>query len=110
MPVTISRGPQPEQDDILAEIVGVLERYSADHPTSVVEVYRHGQYAVRIRVTDPRFTGWSKTDRHNSVWPYLSRLPDDVLGDVYLLICVTPEEKATSFASMEFDDPIPAAI
>jgi stress-induced morphogen len=109
MPVIIPRGPQPAEDAIFAAIVRELNRYAADHPRAVVEAYRHGEYAVRIRVTDPGFAGRSRTDRHNEVWRYFAPLTDEELGDIHILVCVTPEEKPRSIASIDFDDPLPAA-
>jgi stress-induced morphogen len=107
MPVLIPRGPQPAADPIFAAIVGAMGRYAADHPRAVVEAYRHGEYAVRIRVTSPDFARRSRTDRHTEVWAYLEPLSEEELGDLHILVCVTPEEKARSIASIDFDDPIP---
>jgi stress-induced morphogen len=110
MAVVIPRGPMPAEDEILAAVVTELERYAVDHPRAVVEAYRHGSYSIRIRVTDPGFAGQSRTERHNAVWAYLSHLPEDELGDIHILICVTPEERPRSIGSIDFDDPIPVVL
>ena len=109
MPVLIPRGPKPEQDEIFAAIVRQLERYATEHPAATVEAYRHGEYAVRVRITSPDFVGRSRTDRHNEVWAYFAPLTEDELGDLHVLVCVTPEERARSIASIDFDDPLPAS-
>lgn len=110
MAVNVPRGPKPEDDDELRAIVAVLQKYLDRHPGSVVETYRHGRYLVRIRIINPGFKGTTKSERHRSVWSYLEELPEEVLSDVSTLILVTPDELAKSFASMEFDDPIPAVL
>jgi stress-induced morphogen len=110
MAVNIPRGPRPDQDDIFQAIIGALERYEADHPGAVVEAYRHGRYSVHLRVVDERFANMSRIERHQLVWPYLDALPEEVLNDVGTLILLAPEEKETSLASLDFDDPVPARL
>ena|SRR5436305_11252906 len=110
MPVLIPRGPGLDTDEGLRAIADRLERYAADHPGASIEAYRHGRYVVRIRVIDDRFRGLTKSERHRKVWPYLHDLPEDVLSDVSTLLLLTPDEKAGSLASTEFDDPIPPRL
>ena len=107
MCVVIPRGPLPADDEYLAAIVGELNRYSAAHPRAVVEAYRRGKYLVRVRVTDPGFAGRTREDRYDAVWEYLRHLDEDVLGDIHMIICVTPEERPTSLGSLDFDNPVP---
>jgi len=108
MPVNVPRGPRPEEDEGLQAVVAAMESYQVQHPGSVVETYRHGQYVVRIRVINPGFRGMTKSERHRAVWPFLKDLPEEVVSDISTLILLTPEEVKSSFASFEFDDPIPS--
>ncbi len=87
-----------------------LERYLADHPTAVVELYRQNSASVRVRVVDPEFQGKSRTERHKTVWPILNELPEDVLEELSMLVLIPPEERATSLVSREFDYPSPSRL
>ena len=82
----------------------------ADHPSAEIGLYRHGKYSVRVRIVDPSFAGESKPQRHRVAWPYLVGLPEETLSDLSTLLLVTPDEKAFSFASMDFDDPLPSLL
>ena len=108
MPVTVPRGPQPDTDEGLRQVAGALDRFTADHAPSSVEIYRHGRYVIRVRVVGEVFRDRSKDDRHRLVWGYLRDLPEDTLSDISVLLLLTPDEKGSSFASFEFDDPVPA--
>lgn len=110
MPVTVPRGPKPETDDGLQQIIQALDRYAADHSPSAIDIYRHGQYVIRVRVINETFRGQAITNRHHTVWGYLKDLPEEVLSDLSVLLLLTPEEKEESYASHEFDDPLPARL
>ncbi|MBI3822163.1 MAG: hypothetical protein HY289_05725 [Planctomycetes bacterium] len=97
-------------DAVLKQIVKTLERYAAGHPNAEVEAYRHDNVSVRIRVIDPDFKGMSRGEREVDLWAMLHELPEEVVADISLLILLSPAEVKKSFASMEFDDPIPARI
>jgi hypothetical protein len=43
-------------------------------------------------------------------WKYLGQLPEDVQSDISTLLLLAPEETKTSFANIEFDDPVPSEI
>lgn len=107
MAVTITRGTT---DPKLDEFVSALEKFQADHPSAEIGLYRHGKYSVRVRIVDPSFAGESKPQRHRVAWPYLVGLPEETLSDLSTLLLVTPDEKAFSFASMDFDDPLPSLL
>ena len=110
MSVTVPRGPQPDADDDLRLFYEALTRYTADHPGSSAEVYRYGKYLIRVRVTDPSMANVPDGDRERAVWAYLEPLPEEVVNDLYTLLVITPEEKAKSRASLDFDDPLPARM
>lgn len=59
---------------------------------------------------DASFQGLDKPGRHAKVWHYLQQLPEDVQGDVSMLLLLTPEETKMSFANLEFDDPVPSIL
>lgn len=92
-------------DPGLRAIADELDRYSADHVGAEAELYRRGEYLIRVRVTDPRFAGMRPADREDAVWSYLARLPDEVSADVTFLVARAPGEDTP--ASREFDDPTP---
>jgi stress-induced morphogen len=97
-------------DPVLKQIVKALKQYAEGHPKAEIEVYRHNNVSVRIRIIDPTFKGMSRAQREVDLWAILNELPEEVVQDISLLILLTPVEAKKSFASMEFDDPIPARI
>ena len=107
MAVKITRGTS---DPKLAEFVGALENYQNDHPQAEIDLYRHGKYSVRVRIADPGFAGLNKSQRHRLAWPYVTAIPEETLSDLSSFLLLTPDEKSNSFASFEFDDPIPAVL
>jgi hypothetical protein len=107
MPVKV-RGKRP--DKVLKQIVQALEAYRADHEAAEIETYRQNSVSVRIRVIDPAFAGQSRSRREEELWRILEQLPQDVLADVSLLLLLTPEEAKTSWANLEFEDPVPSRL
>lgn len=97
-------------DPILRQIVNVLREYAADHPQAEIEAYRQNSVSVRIRILNADFAGRRRTQREEEVWAVLNKLPEDTLAEISLLLLLTPEEAKTSFASSEFDDPIPSKL
>jgi stress-induced morphogen len=73
-------------------------------------VYRHDSVSVRIRILDPNFKGKSRSQREEEIWTLLDELPEDVASEISLLLLLTPKEAEDSFASQEFDDPIPSKL
>ena len=107
MSITITRGTT---DDKLHAVVAELERFQADHPASAIDAYRYGRYTVRVRIVSPAFQGMTRGDRVQLVWPYFDPLDEETLSDVSTLLLLTPDEKATSIASLEFDNPQPPVL
>src|SRR5262249_21971387 len=97
MSINIARG---ESDGVIERFIESLRAYEADHPKARIDLYRH----------DPDFAGQTKVDRSKEVWKYLNRLPDEVQSDLSALILLAPEETKTSFANLEFEDPVPAGL
>ncbi|MBA4065163.1 MAG: hypothetical protein C0501_15895 [Isosphaera sp.] len=96
----------PESGDpVVATLVAALQPYTAAHPAAAVDAYRYSPVSVRIRVTDPDFRGKTRSERHREVWPLLHALDDDEdsLGELTMLLLVTPEERGASPADRDFD-------
>jgi stress-induced morphogen len=110
MAVNVPRGPSPAEDEGLRQVQAVLERYQADHPSAVVDLYRHGPYSIKVRVIDPSFAGVRRGARHQRVWSYLATLPDEQSSEVHTLLPLTPEERVESFGDYEFDHPAPLTV
>lgn len=107
MTITIPRGCS---DPVMDAIIAILEQYQADHGSAQIEIYRQNVVSVRIRIIDPDFCGQSKSQRNHAVWDYLDRLPEEVQGDISMLVLLTPAERKSSFASLEFDDPVESSL
>lgn len=97
-------------DPILRAIVAALNEYDKTHPQAKIEAYRQNSVSVRIRVLNPQFAGKTRAQREEEVWAVLNKLPEDPLAEISLLLLLTPEEAKNSFASFEFDDPIPSKL
>jgi stress-induced morphogen len=103
--------PWMAEEEQIEQIEAALEPYQRAHPDAEVEIQRQHRFSIRIRVTNPEFAGRDRVDRDREVSPYLDVLDkEDVLPDITMLLLVTPEERKTSWASMEFDDPIPTRL
>lgn len=87
-----------------------LHEYKSEHPRSLIEAYRRNSASVRIRITDPDFKGKGVIQREDMVWNMLERLPDDVRGDITMLVLETPDEVERSLSSREFENPTPSLL
>lgn len=97
-------------DPVLRQIVGAVNEFAQAHPEAVIGAYRHDSVSVRIRILDPNFAGRSRAQREEEVWAALEKLPEETVSEISLLLLLTPEEAKHSFASSEFDDPIPSKL
>ena len=97
-------------DPILRRIIVALGEYERLHPEAEIEAYRQNSVSVRIRILNPEFAHMSRSEREEAVWAALNSLPDEDIAEVTLLLLLTPEEAKKSFASFEFDDPIPSRL
>jgi hypothetical protein len=107
MPIKL-RTKRPDQR--LKQIIEILKDFAASHPQAEIEAYRQNSVSVRVRVIDPTFQGRSRSQREEELWAALDRLPEDVVAEISVLLLLTPEEAKSSFASMDFDNPIPSRI
>jgi stress-induced morphogen len=105
--ITIPRG---KTDPVLERIVDALRSYESDHPEARIDLYRQNVVSVRVRIIDPSFAGSSRVERHRTVWRYLDALDEDVQSDISTLILLAPGETKSSFANMEFEDPVPSGL
>ena len=97
-------------DAIVTAILSGLNEYKLQHPRAIIEAYRRNPGSVRIRITDPDFKGKGVIQREDMVWGILDRLPDDVRGDITMLILEPPDEVEESLSSREFDSPTPSLL
>ena len=97
-------------DPILRQIANALGEYKKAHPDAEIEAYRQNSVSVRIRVLNPEFAGRSRAQREEEVWAFLNELPEEAVAEISLLLLLTPNEAKHSFASFEFDDPIPSKL
>ncbi len=103
------RNPMDDQAEIRA-ILAVLESHKVSHPEAQIKSYRQNSGSIRIRIIDPDFRGLDKALRHDQIWDLLERLPDDTQSQITVLLLLTPEEAGTSFANMDFENPIPSRL
>jgi stress-induced morphogen len=90
-------------DPVTERIRDALKTYTDAHSTAEAEVYRYSPVSVRARVVDPAFGGKRRTERHKTVWPLLYALDEDTLGDLTMLLLITPDERETSTANRDFE-------
>lgn len=102
--------PRGKSDDTIQQIIAGLEQYAQAHKKARIDIYRQNSVSVRIRVIDPDFKKLSKIERHKRIWEYLSQLPEDVQGDISMVVLLTPEETKKSLGNFEFDHPEPSTL
>jgi len=102
----ITRGPQ---DASIKALKKALETYENRFPGASASLYRQNPGAIRVRIVDDRFAGWSRARRHDEVWNYLQEIVgDDVISEVSILLLFPKSELRTSMANMDFERPLPA--
>jgi stress-induced morphogen len=106
MPIAV-RG---KGDSFTDQVVDALESYESQHPGAEIEAYRRNSVSIRVRIVDPDFSGISRAERHEIVWRFLEKLPEEVQSQVSLLLLLTPEETKSSIANSEFENPIPSSL
>ena len=97
-------------DPVLDAILTALGEYDKAHPRAEIEAYRQNSVSVRIRIKNSEFQGKSRAQREEEVWAVLNKLPEEAIAEISLLLLLTPQEAKNSFASFEFDDPIPSKL
>jgi stress-induced morphogen len=89
-------------DQAVEQVGAALEEYEDQNPGSESLVYRYNPASIRVKIVDPAFHGHSKGERHDHVWQFLQRLPEDVLSQISVLLCLDRGEP--SFLDAEFHD------
>ncbi|QEH38728.1 hypothetical protein OJF2_73340 [Aquisphaera giovannonii] len=100
-------------DPIVDRLGQVLQIYELERPEAQVALYRQNPAAIRIRIIDPHFAGMGRAERNDQVWDWLEAHwpgPDEELGDITMLLLLTPTEVKKSFGNMEFEDPVPSGF
>ena len=97
------RGPV---DPIMEGIAGAVREYTDANPDAEADIHRYSPVSVRVRIVDPAFRRKSRSERHRIVWPLLYELDEDTLGDLTMLLLLTPEEREASPANRDFDGPV----
>jgi len=92
-----------QSDAAVDQIAAVLAEFEKTHEDAECIVYRYNPASIRIRIVDTVFSGLSKSERHDYAMRYLRSLPDDVLSEISILLCLEPGER--SFLDLEFHDP-----
>lgn len=99
-------GPDSSPDDDVRAVLDVLNEYRASHPGSRVKSYRQNSASIRIRIIDAGFAGKDRATRDDLIWGVLGRSPERIQSQITVLLLLTPDETKTSFANMDFDNPI----
>jgi hypothetical protein len=102
------RSIQPDAQ--VQQILDILAEYERAHPQAQIEGHRHSSVSVRLRIIDPDFHGRDRLERESAIWMLLQRLPEEVFVNITMLLLLTPEEAEKSFASQEFEHPIPSRV
>jgi stress-induced morphogen len=97
-------------DRDVAQVKTVLKKYESQHSAADVAVRRQNSVSIRVRIVDPDFAGVSRTERHEAVWRVLDELPEKIQSQLTMLLLLTPDEKNSSLANLEFEDPIPSKL
>ena len=102
---TVTQGDL-KYDAELKSLKESLDLYETQHTGAKADLYRYNSASIRLRVIDTRFEGMTKSSRHADVWKFLaSRVNEDTLAEVSLLLLVAPAELHNSFANLEFEEP-----
>ncbi len=90
-------------DRHVEQVADALREFEKSHEKASCMVYRYNPASIRVRIVDMIFTGRDRSERHDYAMGYLRKLPDDVLTQISLLLCLEPGEP--SFMDLEFNDP-----
>ena len=93
-----------EPDHAVEHIAAALAVYEQTHNAAACFVYRYNPGAIRVKIVDATFHGWSKGERHDYAWGFLQGVPEDILAQISVLLCLEPGESAP--LDVEFHEPI----
>lgn len=87
------------------------KHYLPKHPGARVDAYRYNPGSIRLRILDPDVEDTLLTERDIPVWDVLSEhLPEEVHGEINMLLILTPKESKRSIGNMEFENPSPMTL
>ncbi len=92
-----------DADDAVDQVATALEAYETSHKGSECFVRRYNPASIRVKIVDTTFHGRSKGERHDYARRFLRTLPEDVLSQISVLLCLEPDE--SSLLNLEFHDP-----
>lgn len=96
--------------EALALVADVLRGLEEGHPEARIDLYRPNSVSIRIRVIDPRFAGLGMPARHDRVWAHLEKLPDEVVGEISMVLLLAPGEVDRSISNFEFEHTAPSRV
>ena len=98
-------------DADVTAIADALGAYETTFQGAQASLYRQNPGTINIRIIDDRFSGMSRSRRHDEVWDFLShRVPEDAMTEISSLILLPKKEIRSSLANVEFEDPLPSEI
>lgn len=92
-----------QPDNAVEQVATALARFEESHEFAECAVYRYNPASIRVKIVDAVFHGRSRGDRHDYAMRFLRQLPEDVLAQISILLCLEPGE--SSFLDLEFHDP-----
>ena len=92
-----------QTDDAVDQVAAALAEFEKSYGRSECVVYRYNPASIRVKIVDAVFHGRSKGERHDYAMRFLRRLPEDVLAEISILLCLEPGE--SSLLDLEFHDP-----
>jgi stress-induced morphogen len=92
-----------QTDDVVDQIAAALAEFEKSHESSECAVYRYNPASIRVKIVDAVFQGRSKGERHDYAMRFLRHLPEDVLAQISILLCLAPGD--SSLLDLEFHDP-----
>jgi hypothetical protein len=92
-----------DPDEAVEQVATALEEYEQANAGAECLVYRYNPASIRVKIVDGTFHGRSKGERHDYARGFLSRVPEDVLSQISVLLCLEPGE--SSLLDLEFHDP-----
>ena len=90
-------------DEAVDQVAAALEHYEQAHQEAECFVRRYNPASIRVKIVDTTFQGLTKGERHDYARRFLSSLPEDVLAQISVLLCLEPGEN--SLLDMEFQNP-----
>jgi len=92
-----------QSDDAVNQVADALAVFERDHESAECIVYRYNPASIRVKIVDMVFYGRSRGERHDYAMQFLRSLPEDVLSQISILLCLEPGE--SSLMDLEFQDP-----